>query len=150
MSKEWNFAMLCSLLSAIGGPKVEDIPKYPIYWPRVVFGCQKPVTQNLEDIISFPTYLIFSNHSWFPDGVNWCSPKLPVDKDRALNWGKICHPKVQLSMDASVIGSPMLIQYLRHECSKFSFKAKECIRRSRIFSMVIEKNPSLWWGGMWD
>lgn len=41
--------MLCSLLSAIGGPKVEDLPKYPIYWPRVVFGCLNPATQNLED-----------------------------------------------------------------------------------------------------
>lgn len=70
MSKELSFAMICSLLSAIGRPKVEDFPKYAIYRPGVAFGCLNPVTQNLEDIISFPTYLIFSNHSWFPAGGN--------------------------------------------------------------------------------
>lgn len=70
MSKELSFAMICSLLSAIGGPKMEDFPKYPIYGPRVAFGCLNLVTQNLDGIISFPTYLIFINHSWLPSGVN--------------------------------------------------------------------------------
>lgn len=49
---------------------MEDFPKYPIYGPRVAFGCLNLVTQNLDGIISFPTYLIFINHSWFPFGVN--------------------------------------------------------------------------------
>lgn len=151
MFKEWSFGMLSFLLSAIGGPKVEDFLKHPIYWPSVAFGCLNPVTQNLEDIISFPTYLNFSNHSWFPAGVNWCcSPELPVDKDLSLSWGKIHQPKMQLSVDALVIQSPMLKQHFVHARSKLSFKAKECIRRSGIFTMVVERNTSLWWGGMWD
>lgn len=126
----------------------KDFPS--IYWPRVAFGCLNPVTQNLEDIISFPTFLIFNNHSCFPGGVDWCSLKLPVDKDLAWSWGKICHPKVHLSMGASVIWSPASVQHFMHAYPKLSCKAKEYIRGLGIFSMVVKKNTSLWWGGMWD
>lgn len=125
---------------------MEDFTKYPIYWSRVAFGCLNPVIENLVDIISFPTYLIFSNHFWFPAGVSWCSPKLPVDKNLALSWEKICHSKVDLSMGASVIRPPTLIQHFMHAYPKLSFKAKKCIRRSGIFSMVVGRNTSLWWG----
>lgn len=62
-----------------------------------------------------------------------------MDKDPSLSWGKIHQPKMHLSMGALVIQSPMLNQHFVHACSKLSFKAEECIGRSGIFTMVVEK-----------
>lgn len=88
-SKELNFTMFPTEVSAIGRPKVERSFQTILSAKRCIWLSGSCITHNLKDIISSPTYFIFSKCSGISVGVNWrYSPEIPIEKDLSFSWGK--------------------------------------------------------------